>query len=440
MSVTALSSRALVLGVPALVASILLLVGQANAAPLQSPAAPPPSVAAFQAEYGLGEELATQLTDAVGIGITPLFGMGVLGAWKWIYTAQDLRGSLPWYQQPWFWTPLLLLVGVSVIGDRIPVVKRFLRAWKLWENKFAAALSIPVVATMAVAMIDAALAHQAAPTAPTASAQPGTGVLASAPSASFALLTAVASVAAMLVVLVMKNALDVLILLSPFTVVDWILKLCKFVPLVIMVLAARGSPWLGAAVALAILLVCILLFGWSMRLTIMGSVFARDILFRRWRRVPDVARGFRAFARSGLPGVAVRTYGHVARSEGRVSFRCRRLFVGPMRDVPLPPGEIVIERGLLFGPDVAVRAPGDARVRAYAWCAPAIRSHEELLGQHLRAAEIRDCALVRGIRGIWSWMKGLLRGAAPVEAPVAVAAGSAGSEGAAASRVPGDPR
>jgi hypothetical protein len=382
-------------------------------APATLPTAPPLSVAEFQAQYGLGEELANQLTESVGIGITPLLGMGALGAWRWYATDVALRASLPWYQHPWFWSPLCLLALVSIFGGEIPIVKRVVRTWKLYENKCMAVLSVPVIATMTVTLVDAALARQGP--AQQGAAHSSSYMLASVPATSLAAFTATAAVAATLVVMVMKNAIDVLILISPFSVVDWFLRLCKLVPLTIMLLAAYGSPWLGAAVALVVLLVCALFFGWSMRLGIMGSVFVRDIVFRRWRRVPDPVSGFKAFAMAGLSGVPRRTYGRIVRADGARTFRCRWFFIGPMREVPVPAGALTVERGLFFGPELLLRRSPEDRMVSVAWCAPALRYHEDLIAAELGATEVRDCAILRGMRGLWAWIRGVFRGKASGE-------------------------
>ncbi len=359
------------------------------------------------ADYALGAVIADQLMDAVGIGITPLLGMGVLGAARWFAADAAARGFLPWYQQPWFWSPLLTIVVIGLVGGRIPGVARVLKAWKLWENKFAALLSIPVIGSMAIAAVDAAMNTGAAPApsgAPAAAAHGG-ALLASAPPAPLAWIVAAASIAVLLVVLVVKNAIDVLILINPFPPLDWVLRGLKYGPLAAMLLAALLAPWLGAGVAALVLLACLLLFAWSMRLSIMGSVFARDILFLRWRVPPDPAQGFPAFSGRALP-LPRRTYGRVVATAAGPVFRTRRWFIGPHRDVTLPPGQVQVVRGMLLGPDVAVRPATGGRLRTAAWCAPAVRSHEELLATSIGAGTPLDCALVRGLRAAWEWVFG----------------------------------
>jgi hypothetical protein len=84
----------------------------------------------------------------------------------------------------------------------------------------------------------------------------------------------------------------------------------------------------------------------------------------------------------------------------------RRWFVGPHRDVPLPRGEVCVVRGMLLGPDVSVRPAPGARLRSAAWCAPAVRSHEELVAATIGAGKPLDCALVRGLRSAWEWVVG----------------------------------
>jgi hypothetical protein len=80
---------------------------------------------------------------------------------------------------------------------------------------------------------------------------------------------------------------------------------------------------------------------------------------------------------------------------------------------------------MLFGPEVAVRAAAGGKARGMAWCAPAIRTHEDLLAAHVGAAEVLDCAVVRGFRAAWGWVAGMFRGDGADAAPDAPAAPSA---------------
>ena len=380
---------------------------------------------AFEVQYDRGAEVAQQFTDAVGIGISPMGGMGALGALGWLRTESGSRHLLPFHQQPWFWGPCLAIlffgIAASILSQPIPALVKAYSAWKPMENKIAAFLALPTVGYMTLSLLQSGLASQPPPT--TAAGAAGTTILASASSMSIDILTSVAFMASTFVVLVLKNAIDVLILLCPIPSVDTCIRALKLIPLSILVLASVGSPWIGAVAALFMLILATLAFAWAMRLSIMGSVFSRDVLLRRWRRTPNPARGFQAFARRGMPGVAVRTYGRVLRTDGAVVFRCRRFFIGPRRDVPVPAGDLIVVRGLLFGPDVDVRDPRTQESAGVLWCAPAIRYHEELLARELGAVAIADGVLLRGIRAAWRWIVDLFRGRAPV-----VVAGDVGGE------------
>ena len=59
--------------------------------------------------------MAQTISTITGVAISPLLGMGAVGAWqyfKWQQAPESSRGQLPWYANPLFWIPALLVVGL----------------------------------------------------------------------------------------------------------------------------------------------------------------------------------------------------------------------------------------------------------------------------------------------------------------------------------------
>ena len=64
-----------------------------------------------------GAQIAQQISVLTGVAITPLLGTSAFGLYKWYQAKPEQRANLPWFAQPWFFIPALLLVAVCFIKD-----------------------------------------------------------------------------------------------------------------------------------------------------------------------------------------------------------------------------------------------------------------------------------------------------------------------------------
>src|SRR4051812_30078379 len=64
-----------------------------------------------------GAEFAHNLSVLTGVAISPLLGTGAYGAIKYWKSPAAQRAQLPWFAQPWFFVPALLLVGLCLLKD-----------------------------------------------------------------------------------------------------------------------------------------------------------------------------------------------------------------------------------------------------------------------------------------------------------------------------------
>src|SRR5262249_55831097 len=77
-----------------------------------------PAKSAQPAKKTPGVELAQTLSTITGVAISPLFGVGAVGAWKYAEAkTPDARAKLPWFAQPWFWAPALIIVILCALKD-----------------------------------------------------------------------------------------------------------------------------------------------------------------------------------------------------------------------------------------------------------------------------------------------------------------------------------
>src|SRR3954466_1523262 len=65
-----------------------------------------------------GREAAQTLSTITGVAISPLLGVGGIGAWQYFHAqTEEQKARLHWYANPWFWVPALLLVTACIIKD-----------------------------------------------------------------------------------------------------------------------------------------------------------------------------------------------------------------------------------------------------------------------------------------------------------------------------------
>lgn len=356
------------------------------------PGAPkPPGVAAAQA-----------LSTITGVAISPLLGVSAVGAWKYWRSAPAQRVNLPWYAQPWFWIPGLMLVGLVALKDLWgaglpPLLKKPLDVAEALENKISgllvAGLFVPLVATVF------SLGPEAGAGSPWA---PGLWA-AWDPSLWLNWLIVPAALAAFAVVWLVGHVVHVLILLSPWGLVDLALKVGRLAVMVMLAAIATAAPYAGAALSLVLIGICWCLAGWAFRFMVFGWVFALDLLSLRHRRFKPEAGSTRAFLAGPLPHTPARTYGRLRRDAlGQLVLDYRPWLVWPERTVSLPAGEYVVGRGLLF-PEL--RRIGPDGERSVLWFPPRCRGHEAELARLYNLGGVQEVGLMRGWAAVKRWLK-----------------------------------
>lgn len=359
-----------------------------------------------------GVEIARTLATVTGIAITPLLGVSVVGAWHCYRADESVRSQLPWYTSRWFWIPgltaALLLVFKDPLLGLIPGAKKPLDALDVVENKASAVLATPVVVPMFVAAFATAGAASLATrvegiTVSQAGLAALPGFLSDLPRAIGLTIGAGIFLAAFFCIWLAFHAINVLILLSPFGILDLLLRSVKLFVLFVLVASTFIHPYLGLFVALLILLAAIPIAGWSFRLMVFGGVLATDLLTMRHRREePDPAR-VRAFTVGRLGRARARTYGRILASETGICFSYRPWLVLRRRQVELPPGSYYLGRGILC-PILRLTQEGE-RPLAVLRLPPRYRCHEEHLVPMLSLAGVEDMPLLRGIKSALAWLR-----------------------------------
>jgi hypothetical protein len=385
-----------------------LLILACSAASLAAPLPSQPS------DHLPGVELAQGITQLTGVAISPLLGVSSVGAWSYYKAPAERRAALPWFCQPYFWGAGFCLFALCFLKDTLgaaapSVLKKPLDVIELFENKLSALIACSAFLPFIVS--------QMAPHAfgtPEASLSAGGGLplasinFAAAGWLDLRLIMIPLAIIGFLTVWLASHAINVLITLSPFTIVDSLLKLAKAVLLSTVVASSFISPFLGAAVCLAILLVAAGVAPWAFRITVFGTLFGLDILLPRrgGRRVR--ATQPHAFLARKMGGVPTRTYGRLARAEtGEVTFVYRPWLLLPERTMRVARGSVAVAKGVLFPSLLHATEAGERRAILVMFL-PRYRSHEQTIAAHFEIAEIVDSPLLKGFRAMRSWLSEML--------------------------------
>jgi hypothetical protein len=357
-----------------------------------------------------GQQFAQTISLITGVAISPLMGVGVVGAWQYFHArTPEQKARLPWFANPWFWVPALLLVAACFVKDSAgvampAVLKKPFDVAETIEHKISG-----LVATGAFVPIAAAIFHSSNGSGDGAGLS-AAGLAAIDLSWLYNSLMVPVAMAAFFIVFLASNAINILILLSPFTVFDAALKAFRTAIIASIVVSSWANPWLGAAWALVIIAFCYLIAGWSFRLSHFGLVFVWDFVTRRCNRfTPDLTAN-KMFLGRKLAKVPARSYGKLSRDEkGRLVLNYRPWLVLPARTLTLPEAQYAVGKGAFFSE--IFQLDGDSE-RIALLLPPRYRSHEEQLVAIYNFVDVRPT----GLHAVWQWVKSLFGGKTPTAA------------------------
>jgi len=384
-----------------------------TAAPAFSQIAETPTVDKLRRELMLpGTSLAEGVSEITGVAISPLLGVSAVGAWKYLHTDEHLRARLPWYCHPYVWGTGLALLSICFLKDFLgaaapALVKKPLDFLELFEDKLSALVAsagfVPLVA-LAISQYERINPEQTM----ISLSSSGLAMMPLADLADYTMhnpwITVPVAVGAFIVVWLSSHALNVLIALSPFGIVDAGLKLSKLALITLVAGSAALNPYLGAAVSVVLILIGALAAGWSFRLTLFGTLMGRDFLLNKRASAADVREsGVKGFLARRTDGVPVRTFGKLESKDGQTCFVYRPWLVLPQLSVTVAEPGMVVCKGLLH-PTVAHREEPASRPRSTLILLPRYRRVEESIAIRFGCQEVMDTALLRGFKAIRLWL------------------------------------
>lgn len=372
------------------------------------------SAPAASAKTAPGLEAARTISLITGVAISPLLGVGAVGAYDWWKAPPEKRAKLPWFAKPWFWIPalaLVLLVGLKdVLGTAAPTaMKKPFDVAEAVENKISALIAAGAFVPLVISIFP-----ESAGDGSLAPAQLGFAAI-SLGSIGNALLVPFA-IGIFFIVWLASHAINMLILLSPFATVDMALKTCRMGLLSLVATLSLANAYVGAIFCLGIIVVSYFIAGWSFRLMIFGSVYVWDYVTLRRRRFQPGAEFNAAFTARKIQDVPVRTYGKLMRGkESQLTFHYRPWLFLPQRALQLEPAERFIGRGL-FCPELDQVNEGKAT--ALFIFPPRQLTHEDALARVYDLREVRDIGVLKGLKAAWNWVRSLFSPRSRLPEPV----------------------
>jgi hypothetical protein len=349
-----------------------------------------------------GAQLAESISTITGVAISPLLGASAYGAYKWWKAGTpQARAKLPWFAQPWFWGPALLVVALCFLkdsaGTALPTaVKKPLDVVDTVEHKISGLVATGAFVPFIVMMMDDSSSQ---------TAMLSSMGFATIDSSWFGhLLLVPVMMIAFFIVFLASNAINILILLSPFTTVDAALKLFRTAVLGTVVASAWVNPWVGAAWALIIIGLAWLIAGWSFRLSFFGMVYVWEFCTVRSNRFKPDATANKIFLWRKINKVPARTYGKLTRDEqGQLVLTYRPWLVFKQRTLVLPEGKYAVGKALCWQ---SLQLVNGDESQNMVLLPPRYWGHEEEMVKIYNLTDVREA----GLRRAWKWTKELFTG------------------------------
>ena len=405
-----------------LVLLLFILTGPAQAAAAQTLA--PAHTTALPDALRQGERLARELTLTTGVAVSPLLGVVLLGAGHYFTAAEADRPALPWHASPRFWGSAAVLLGLLFLKDSSKVaLPKLLVApldalETLLEKNLSGLLALPVLASAFggdFAALQALGAQAVEVFLPAAWA--GETPAAAASGLPGAILGGGATLAIYAVIWVCSQAGNVLILLSPSSLLDSLLVAAKTTIAVLLLGLAGTLP--GQLLALAMVLLALRLFPRALRLVVFGTLVSQDLVRHRLlgRPVPSppAGRPVRCFTSCRLGGLPLLTCGRLGMQDGALTFSWRPLMVGRERTVQttIDPATCTLGRGFL-SPVVCWQDTGAAaRVQLFRLL-PAAAAHLDLVAAQLGVRGAEETSVRSRLAEGCRWCRSLFAPAAVI--------------------------
>ena len=361
---------------------------QANSIQLH-PNSPPPN----QNAEGRATEITTAINKITGLAINPLLMLIVIGVHDYYWPTAGK--TLPLYANPWFWGSLCALFatifGLRLLTPLFPGTGKILKGFILVEQKImgllAAGLFIPTIAST---LENAGFTSNNHDQVAAAGFFGTTGYV-------------VAGLLIYSVVWVVSHVIDSLVLLSPFALIDATLLTMRTTLLAILGVAYWIEPAFSAGICCLLIVICFLIAGWCIRINILASTFAFDLLTLRCKWMRPNQWPIRVFI-TGKSGLApTRTRGLLEHDPDGLRVRWRRFYWPIKRSTVLHRGSAKLVRGVVWSELYAESSP---KVLVTLILPPRYFNHDQWITEHLEIPA-ENGTIRRGVAGVVDFFRNI---------------------------------
>lgn len=323
------------------------------------------------------------MENVVGVtatGLSPLMVLSVTGPVIYFLTEPDQRGELFFFYQPWFWILTGICSLIVLFKDTILTFASYLKTPLNILGAIFNFVGFLFGLRLIIYLLGADLGED--------------------PSLTEKLLTYL-TIAVMLsfytAIWIFGNLVEVIILLSPFPLVDTALRILRISVVLVMYVLCWIHPALGLIFALPILLISALTMNRSLQALKLSLRIVWDLV--AWRRYPltPETTSLSAFTVISLPRTPWFTLGKLVKKESGWHFRYRRFLIGPRVDIEVDLSNLQIAKGTLASLAAQKTERGSQVILRFP---PGYRGQEETLAKILEG-ECVDWSAMTKIRDLW---------------------------------------
>ncbi|TWT30072.1 hypothetical protein [Blastopirellula retiformator] len=327
--------------------------------------------------------LTSGMENVVGVtatGLSPLMVLSVTGPVVYFMTESDQRGELFFFYQPWFWIITGICSLIVLFKDTILTFASYLKTPLNILGAVFNFVGFLFGLRLIIYLLGADLG-----TDPTLTEK------------LLTYLTIVVMLGFYAAIWIFGNLVEVIILLSPFPLVDTALRCLRIGVVLVMYLLCWIHPALGLMFALPILIIAALTMNRSLQALKLSVRIMWDLV--AWRRYPLTLETTRlsAFTMISLPRTPWFTLGQLIKKENGWHFCYRRFLLGPRVDTLVELGDLQIAKGTLASLAARKTESGSQVILRFP---PGYRGQEETLAEIL-GGETVDWSALTKIRDMW---------------------------------------
>jgi len=355
---------------------------------------------AYQVE---NEHISQSISKLTGVALNPLLVGTALGAYKYYKMDETARMNAPWYLTPWFLAICFCLVGLSflvstpsMLANFPPQLSNFI---EIHNKEIGLLLTTPLIFSLVSSISDPmSVEVQAMFTTNReylcASIIP-LDWLSGIPLIVWNIIVKVMLFFVFIAIWLLNLTFDVLIFLCPFGFIKSFLATARGSIYSALAALSTTYPPLAFIVTLPIIIISVILFGWSIRRVVMGFVFTWDFITRK-KEVAIDDKGIVVFSDSGLNMPSMRM-GRLTENNGTWIFTYRRFFLF-LKTVAIKKSEPILKKGFFYSSICG---------REGHICILALRYQKavERVQTYLNIEKIDESKLKRGIGAAIAWIK-----------------------------------